>query len=79
LEARVAVRDALPFLKRASQVKSWQICTSSGQDLARHHLREVAKYLQGHQVKREAEVRASTWRKRMPVILFGLQRTRALT
>jgi nucleotide-binding universal stress UspA family protein len=56
-EARLAVHDALPFLRKASQVTIIEICASDEQDLARRRVRDVAKYLQGHSVKCETDVR----------------------
>lgn len=56
-EARIAVRDALPFLSRASQVTIVEICTSNEQDAARRRVRDVAKYLQAHAVKCRVDVR----------------------
>jgi len=56
-EARLAVHDALPFLTKASQVTILEICTSDQQDHARRRVRDVAKHLQRHGVKSEAEVR----------------------
>jgi nucleotide-binding universal stress UspA family protein len=56
-EARLAVHDALPFLQKASQVTLIEICASDEQDLARRRVRDVAKYLQGHGVKCETDVR----------------------
>jgi nucleotide-binding universal stress UspA family protein len=56
-EARLAVRDALPFLGKASHVTILEICTPDEQDLARRRVRDVAKYLQNHGVKCEADVR----------------------
>ena len=56
-EARLAVRDALPFLARASQVTTVEICTSDEQDAARRRVRDVAKYLQLHGVKCQVDVR----------------------
>lgn len=56
-EARIALRDALPFLTRASQVTLVEICTSSEQDVARRRVRDAAKYLQVHGVKCHADVR----------------------
>jgi nucleotide-binding universal stress UspA family protein len=56
-EARLAVRNALPFLKKASRVTTVEICTSDDQDLARGRVRDVAKYLRGHGVKSETDVR----------------------
>lgn len=56
-EARLAVRDALPFLARASQVTAVEICTSDEQDAARRRVRDVAKYLALHGVKCQVDVR----------------------
>ncbi|MDN5001210.1 universal stress protein [Bradyrhizobium sp. WYCCWR 12677] len=56
-EARIAVRDALPFLSKASQVTIVEICTSDEQDVARRRVRDVAKYLQAHAVKCQVDVR----------------------
>lgn len=56
-EARLAVHDALPFLKQASQVSIVEICTSEEQDSARRRVRDVAKHLRGHGVKSETDVR----------------------
>ena len=59
-EARLAVRDALPFLKKASHVMIIEICTSNEQDAARGRTRDVSKYLQRHGVKSETDVRVYT-------------------
>ncbi|MDH6259090.1 universal stress protein [Bradyrhizobium sp. BR13661] len=59
-EARIAVRDALPFLSRASQVTVVEICTSNEQDNARQRVRDLAKYLQGHGVTCRVDVRVHT-------------------
>lgn len=56
-EARLAVHDALPFLKHASQVSVIEICNSNEQDRARRNVRDVARYLQRHGVKSEVDVR----------------------
>lgn len=56
-EARLAVHDALPFLTKASRVTIVEICLSKDQDWARRRVRDVAKYLQGHGVKSETDVR----------------------
>jgi nucleotide-binding universal stress UspA family protein len=56
-EARLAVHDALPFLTKASRVTIMEICTSDEQDVARRRVRDVAKYLHGHGVKCETDVR----------------------
>ncbi|MDH6256468.1 universal stress protein [Bradyrhizobium sp. BR13661] len=59
-EARLAVRDALPFLTRASQVTIAEVCTSDEQDAARRRVRDVAGYLQRHGVQCQHEVRVHT-------------------
>ncbi|WP_038959610.1 universal stress protein [Bradyrhizobium japonicum] len=56
-EARIAVRDALPFLTEAAEVMIIEICTSDEQDAAHRRLRDVAKYLQAHGAKCRTEVR----------------------
>ncbi len=56
-EARVAVRDALPFLTHASQVTVVEICSSDQQDAARRRVRDVAQFLQRHGAKCQTEVR----------------------
>ncbi|MEW6147659.1 MAG: universal stress protein [Bradyrhizobium sp.] len=59
-EARLAVRDALPLLTRASEVTITEVCTSSEQDAARDRLRDVAGYLGRHGVSCRHEVRVHT-------------------
>ncbi|MDN5001320.1 universal stress protein [Bradyrhizobium sp. GCM10027634] len=59
-EARLAVRDAMPFLTRASQVTIAEICTSDEQDAARKRVRDVAGYLQRHGVQCQNEIRVHT-------------------
>ncbi|MDA9520545.1 hypothetical protein XI06_09240 [Bradyrhizobium sp. CCBAU 11434] len=59
-EARLAVRDAMPFLTRASQVTIAEICTPSDQDAARKRVRDVAGYLQRHGVQCQHEIRVHT-------------------
>lgn len=59
-EARQAVRDALPFLIRASKVTIAEICASDEQDVAAHRLRDVAGYLERHCVNCQFEVRVHT-------------------
>ncbi|PDT75135.1 hypothetical protein CO675_22170 [Bradyrhizobium sp. C9] len=56
-EARLAIRDALPFLTRASKVTVAEICTSDEQDVAARRLRDVAGYLERHGVNCQFEVR----------------------
>jgi nucleotide-binding universal stress UspA family protein len=56
-EARLAVHDALPFLKKASQVAILEICTSNEQDRARRRVRDVATHLRKHGVNCETDVR----------------------
>ena len=59
-EARLAVRDALPFLARASKVTVAEICTSDEQDAANRRLRDVASYLERHSVNCQFDVRVHT-------------------
>jgi nucleotide-binding universal stress UspA family protein len=59
-EARLAIRDALPFLTRASEVAVIEICTSDQQDVARRRVRDVAQYLQSHGAKCRTDVRVYT-------------------
>ncbi|PIT02052.1 hypothetical protein TSA1_15730 [Bradyrhizobium nitroreducens] len=59
-EARRAVRDAMPFLTRASKVTITEICTSDEQDAAHRRVRDVANYLAKHGVNCEHEIRVHT-------------------
>jgi nucleotide-binding universal stress UspA family protein len=59
-EARLAVRDALPFLVKASQVTVVELCTSDQQDAARLRVRDVAGYLERHGARCQCEVRVHT-------------------
>lgn len=59
-EARLAVREALPFLTRASRVTIAEICTSDEQDAAHGRVRDVASYLKKYGVSCEHEVRVHT-------------------
>ncbi|MGY4567153.1 universal stress protein [Bradyrhizobium sp. USDA 3256] len=59
-EARLAVRDALPFLIRASKVTIAEVCASEEQDAATRRLRDVAGYLERHNVNCQFEVRVHT-------------------
>ena len=56
-EARLAVRDALPLLRKATQVTIVEICTSTEQEAARVRVRDVVKYLGRHGVKCEMDFR----------------------
>jgi nucleotide-binding universal stress UspA family protein len=56
-EARLAVRDALPLLRKATQVTIAEICTSTEQETARDRVRDVVKYLGRHGVKCEMDFR----------------------
>jgi nucleotide-binding universal stress UspA family protein len=56
-EARLAVRDALPLLGKATQVTVVEICTSTEQETARARVRDVVKYLARHGVKCEMDFR----------------------
>ena len=59
-EARLAVRDALPFLARASRVTVIELCTSDEQDAARLRVRDVAKYLERYGASCQYEVHVHT-------------------
>lgn len=59
-EARRAVRDAMPFLTRASKVIITEICTSDEQDAARRRVRDVADYLKKHGANCESDIRVHT-------------------
>jgi nucleotide-binding universal stress UspA family protein len=56
-EARLAVRDALPLLRKAAQVTIVEICASSEQEEARVRVRDVVRYLGRHGVKCEMDFR----------------------
>jgi len=56
-EARLAVRDALPLLRKAAQVTIVEICASSEQEEARIRVRDVVRYLGRHGVKCEMDFR----------------------
>jgi nucleotide-binding universal stress UspA family protein len=49
-EARRAVRDALPFLRRADSVAVFEVCESGEEKPAQHRLQDVARYLARHGV-----------------------------
>ena len=59
-EARLAVREALPFLTRASQVTIAEVCTANEQDAAHVRVRDVADFLRKHGARCEHEVRVHT-------------------
>jgi nucleotide-binding universal stress UspA family protein len=56
-EARLAVRDALPLLRKAAQVTIVEICASTEQEQARVRVRDVVRYLGRHGVKCEMDFR----------------------
>jgi nucleotide-binding universal stress UspA family protein len=56
-EARLAVRDALPLLRKATQVTIVEICASTEQEAARDRVGDVVKYLGHHGVKCEMDFR----------------------
>jgi nucleotide-binding universal stress UspA family protein len=56
-EARLAARDALPLLRKATQVTIVEICTSTEQEEARGRVRDVVKYLGRHGIKCETDFR----------------------
>lgn len=56
-ESRRAVRDALPFLKRAQQVLIAEVCEQADELDARDRVEDVAHYLARHGVKCSTAVR----------------------
>jgi nucleotide-binding universal stress UspA family protein len=58
-ESRRAVLDAMPFLKRASQVLVAEVCEGSDERDARSRAADVAEYLARHGVKSTTAVRES--------------------
>lgn len=60
-EARRAVRDALPFLRRARRVTVMEMCSEDRMEAARNSVNDVAGYLAGHgiQASGRAEIQAS--------------------
>lgn len=56
-EARLAVRDALPLLRKAAQVTIVEICASTEQERARGRVGDVVRYLGRHGVKCEMDFR----------------------
>ena len=59
-EARLAVRDALPFLARATAVTVMEICALDAQDEARRKVHDVAKFLRSHGANCQTDVRVHT-------------------
>ena len=55
-EARRAIWDALPFLRRAKRVSVVEICESDQKEAARHHLDDVVLYLARHGVRGESRL-----------------------
>jgi len=56
-EARLAVRDALPLLRKATEVTIVEICTSTEQETARDRVSDVVEYLGRHGVKAKMDFR----------------------
>lgn len=56
-EARLAVRDALPLLRKATQVTTVEVCASIEQEAARVRVRDIVRYLKRHGVKCEMDFR----------------------
>jgi nucleotide-binding universal stress UspA family protein len=54
-EARRALADALPFLKRAEDVVVLELCQTADTDGAEHRTREVAEFLARHGIDARAE------------------------
>jgi nucleotide-binding universal stress UspA family protein len=57
-EARRAVADALPFLKRAQQVVVAEVCEHGDEAGAKDRVADVAAYLARHGIKAATDVRA---------------------
>ena len=55
-EARRAVRDALPFLKKAKRVTIVQMCKEDAMDVARQGVGDVVRYLAQHKIKAQSRV-----------------------
>jgi len=55
-EARRAVRDALPLLRKAARVLVVEICESSEKDAAQEGVSDVVRYLRRHQVRVDSSV-----------------------
>lgn len=68
-EARRAVRDALPLLKRADQVLLVEICEGREEAEARTALTDVAAFLGRHDVIVQADVRTCDGEPAGPVLL----------
>ena len=59
-EARHAVANALPLLKKATQVSVVEIAAEESLDTARQHVLDVVSWLQRHNVKAEGSAQLST-------------------
>ena len=57
-EARRAVADALPFLKRATQVLVAEVCEHKGESAAEEHVADVADFLARHEIRASTAVRS---------------------
>jgi nucleotide-binding universal stress UspA family protein len=59
-EARIAVLQALPLLKRASEVTIIELCLSDEQDAARRRVDDVARYLSLRGANCRTDIRVQT-------------------
>jgi nucleotide-binding universal stress UspA family protein len=59
-EARRAVYDALPFLRKSRPVRIVEICTSDKKETTWKHVEDVARYLSRHEIETESEVIVSS-------------------
>lgn len=55
-EARRAVQDALPLLHQAGSVTIVELCEPGEEEIARQHIKDVARYLERHRIKGGPEV-----------------------
>jgi nucleotide-binding universal stress UspA family protein len=59
-EARRAVYDALPFLRKSRPVRIVEICASDKKQTTWKHVEDVARYLSRHEIETESEVIVSS-------------------
>jgi nucleotide-binding universal stress UspA family protein len=58
-EARRAVQDSLPFLKKAKHISIVEICEAREKYAAQKNVEDVARYLKQHGIEAEARAEAS--------------------
>jgi nucleotide-binding universal stress UspA family protein len=76
-EARRAVWDALPFLKKAASVKLLEVVPDAELEFAAARVERVATYLQRHAVQAEVEVRTRRERSDADEIILVAEQHRA--